>query len=54
MFQKSEEDNDILFEELKKCGDANNSMLMVLKSMKEYLDKEREMFAKGLYICMYR
>ena len=40
MLHKAEESNDILFEDLKRCGEANNSMLKVLRSMKEYLEKE--------------
>lgn len=49
MFQIAEKNNDLLFEELKRCGDANNSMLKVLRSMKEYLDNERAMILEGQY-----
>ena len=40
MFRKAEESNEILLEDLRRCGEANNSMLKVLRSMKEYLEKE--------------
>ena len=40
MFRKAEESNDILLEDLRRCGEANNSMLKVLRSMKEHFEKE--------------
>ena len=45
--ETAKNDNDILLANLEKCGDANNSIMKVLRCVKEYLEKEENI--EGLY-----
>ena len=40
LFAKTKRDNDILLEDLIKCSEANNDMMKILKSMKEFLENQ--------------
>ena len=41
LFGNVEKENEKLLEDLNSCIEANNSLMKILQSMKEYLEKEQ-------------